>query len=113
MVECEIIGLDKYRRLLGTCSILDVTSKPDGPSLNERMVAAGLALAYTRFSQTYVGVETEARAARRGLWQGPFEMPWDVRARQKAERGDRAPLCRCHAWNWGYCGRGFEAARAR
>jgi len=41
MVECEIIGLDKYRRLLGTCSIPDETSsKPDGPSPNERMVAA-------------------------------------------------------------------------
>jgi len=51
------------------------------------MVAADLAVAYTRFfSQTYVEVETAARAAKRGLWQGQFEMPWDVRARQKMER---------------------------
>jgi hypothetical protein len=45
VVECVVIGLDKYRRLLGTCSVLDATGKPDGPTLNERMVATGLAVA--------------------------------------------------------------------
>jgi endonuclease YncB( thermonuclease family) len=38
MVECVVIGLDKYRRLLGTCSLLDAEGKPERPTLNERMV---------------------------------------------------------------------------
>jgi endonuclease YncB( thermonuclease family) len=84
-VECTIIGLDKYHRLLGTCSVLDVMGRREEPSINTRMVTAGLAVAYRRFSQAYVGAEDEARAAKRGVWQGDFEMPWDYRARQKAK----------------------------
>jgi hypothetical protein len=36
--------------LLGACSVLDAAGKLDGPTLNERTVAAGLAVAYRRFS---------------------------------------------------------------
>jgi endonuclease YncB( thermonuclease family) len=71
VVECVIIGLDKYRRLLGTCSVLDATSKPDGPSLNERMVAAGFAIAYTWFSQAYVKVEDGGARRQAGPVAGP------------------------------------------
>jgi endonuclease YncB( thermonuclease family) len=83
-VECLVIGLDKCRPLLGTCGVLDDEGKPDAVSLNARMATAGLAVAYRRFSQAYVGAEDEARTAKRGVWQGEFEMPWDYRARQKA-----------------------------
>jgi endonuclease YncB( thermonuclease family) len=85
------VGLDKYRRLLGTCTVFDAAGKPDGSTLNERMVAAGLAVAYRRFSEAYVGVESEAHTAKRGIWQGEFEMPWDFRARQKAGRAVSTP----------------------
>jgi endonuclease YncB( thermonuclease family) len=85
MVECVVIGADEYRRLLGTCSVLDEAGKPDAVSLNTRMVTAGLAVAYRRFSQAYVAAEDEAHAAKRGVWQGEFEMPWDYRARQKTK----------------------------
>ena len=84
-VECTIIGLDQYRRLLGTCSVIDAMGRREEPSINTRMVAAGLAVAYRRFSQDYVGAEEEARAAKRGMWQGEFELPWDYRARQKTK----------------------------
>jgi endonuclease YncB( thermonuclease family) len=84
-VECTIIGLDKYHRLLGSCSVLDAMGRREEPSINTRMVTAGLAVAYRQLSQAYVGAEDEARAAKRGLWQGEFEMPWDYRARHKAK----------------------------
>jgi endonuclease YncB( thermonuclease family) len=29
----------------------------------------------------YVAADAEARAAKGGVWQGEFEMPWDFRAR--------------------------------
>lgn len=91
VVECVVIGVDKYDRLLGTCGVLDAAGKPDGATLNQRMVTAGLAVAFTRYSQAYVGAEAEARAAKRGVWQGEFEMPWDFRARLKATSQAPAP----------------------
>jgi hypothetical protein len=60
VVECVVIGVDKYDRLLGTCGVLDAAGKPDGATLNQRMVTAGLAVAFTRYSQAYVGAEAEA-----------------------------------------------------
>jgi endonuclease YncB( thermonuclease family) len=31
----------------------------------------------------YAGQEAQARAARRGLWEGSFDAPWDWRARHR------------------------------
>ncbi|MEP9353940.1 hypothetical protein ABLE93_10120 [Xanthobacter sp. KR7-65] len=46
--------------------------------LADRMVRAGLALAYLRHDHD--AAEAEARAARRGIWAGGFEAPADYRA---------------------------------
>lgn len=43
------------------------------------MVRQGWALAYRRYSKDYVGDENEAQAARRGMWAGEFEKPWEWR----------------------------------
>jgi len=61
---------DQYGRIVAVCSL----PQPDGSSLdlNEWMVLQGNAVAYTRFADDYVAAEAEARAARRGLWQGEF-----------------------------------------
>jgi hypothetical protein len=68
------------------------------------MVVAGLAVAYRRFSQAYVDAEAEARAAKRGVWQGEFEMPWDYRERHRVKHSKwpRASVltCRCFASAW-------------
>ena len=47
------------------------------------MVANGWAVAFRRFSSDYAEDEERARRARRGLWEGSFEMPWDWRARRR------------------------------
>ena len=45
----------------------------------QALVAQGLAVAYRRYSEDYVDAEDRAAAAERGMWQGPFDMPWDWR----------------------------------
>ena len=43
------------------------------------MVAAGWALADRDATERYVAIEADARKARRGLWKGEFEPPWEWR----------------------------------
>jgi endonuclease YncB( thermonuclease family) len=50
-----------------------------GENLNKALVRAGLAWHYKKYSQdaSYAGLETQARAARSGLWQAPNPVePW-------------------------------------
>jgi Staphylococcal nuclease homologue len=49
------------------------------------LVERGLAIAFRRYSDKYLANEERARAARRGLWAGTFEMPWDYRKRRRDE----------------------------
>jgi endonuclease YncB( thermonuclease family) len=76
-ISCEQRDRDQYGRVVAVCSL----PQPDGSSLdlNDWMVRQGNAVAYTRFTDDYVAAEEEARAARRGLWQGEFLLPWDYR----------------------------------
>ena len=55
---------DKYGRILGTVFL-------DNRDINLEMLQAGFAWHYKRFDSTtaYTRAETEARAAKRGLWQ--------------------------------------------
>lgn len=46
----------------------------------ENLVGIGAAVADRRYSADYVDEQEAARAARSGLWQGPFTMSWDWRA---------------------------------
>ena len=43
------------------------------------MVSEGLAWAYVEFSDDYVGLEAEARASRRGVWQADTQTAKDYR----------------------------------
>ena len=76
-VVCTIEGRDRYNRALGICYTAD------GTDLNGWLVRQGYALAYRRYSTTYVPEEDRARAARAGIWAGDFVPPWRWR------RGDR------------------------
>lgn len=71
-VVCQPRGLDKYYRVLATCSSGAV-------ELNAELVRQGLAWAFVRYSSDYVDVEREARAARRGVFQAETQTPWDFR----------------------------------
>ena len=72
-VVCRPMGLDKYYRVLATCAA-------GGVDLNAELVRQGLAWAFVRYSNDYVRVESDARAARRGVFQADTQTPWDFRA---------------------------------
>jgi endonuclease YncB( thermonuclease family) len=74
-VTCTRRGEDRYGRMLATCAAAGVAD------IGEAMVRAGYALNYSRYTSDYANAEREARAARRGLWQGDFDNPEDWRRR--------------------------------
>ena len=71
-VSCDERDVDRYGRIVAVCFA-------GGVDLNGWLVQQGWAIAYTRYSRDYVGVEAEARAGRRGLWAGQFTRPEDWR----------------------------------
>jgi endonuclease YncB( thermonuclease family) len=73
-VTCDERDVDRYGRVVGRCLVDEI-------DINEWLVAEGLALAYRHYSMDYVAAEATARAARRGMWAGTFEPPWDWRHR--------------------------------
>lgn len=68
-VTCSKRGEDRYGRMLATCSAAGIAD------IGDAMVRDGHALNYGRYTSDYAGAEREARAARRGLWQGAFDNP--------------------------------------
>ncbi len=75
-VTCQPNGRDRYKRTIAVCF-------KNGTNLNAWMVTQGWAVAYRKYGVYYIGEEDQARIARRGIWAGSFEMPWDWRARKK------------------------------
>jgi endonuclease YncB( thermonuclease family) len=73
-VSCSLGGVDVYRRTLSVCRVA-------GQDINAWMVSEGWALPYVKYSSKYVQAGEEARARRRGMWQGAFIAPWDWRHR--------------------------------
>jgi endonuclease YncB( thermonuclease family) len=67
-VSCVSEGVDKYKRQIATCYL-------DGVDLNDRIVRAGWAIAYRRYSERYVPAEAEAKQAGLGIWQGECGSP--------------------------------------
>jgi endonuclease YncB( thermonuclease family) len=67
-VSCAISGQDRYGRGLATCTA-------DGLDVGQRLVRAGLAVAYGR----YEADERHAASLGLGLWAGRFERPADWR----------------------------------
>jgi len=73
-VRCdERHGVDQYGRIAAVCTA-------DGADLNAAMGEAEFAVAYRHHSLAYVPNEERAKAAKRGLWAGSFEMPWESRS---------------------------------
>lgn len=71
--SCAVIGRpDDYGRVLGRCTI-------NGQSLNEQFVRSGFGLARPKESKDYVAAEADAKAHKRGLWQGQFMPPSQFR----------------------------------
>ena len=68
--------VDQYNRTVARVVL------PDGRSLNEELLRAGLAWHYRHYSHSLrlAGLEEQARAAHRGLWSDPAPIPpWEYR----------------------------------
>jgi endonuclease YncB( thermonuclease family) len=76
-VRCTSMGLDQHGRTLGRCMI-------GTTDINRTMVSTGYAVAYRHYSADYVSAEESAKALKRGLWVGTFEMPDQYRHEGKA-----------------------------
>ena len=73
-VRCQVIERDRHGRLVAK------VFSPNGVDIGRRLVLAGWALAYRRYSTDYVDAEKQARKAKRGMWRGTFVNPWMWRA---------------------------------
>lgn len=73
-LRCQAVERDRHGRLVAKCF------SPNGIDIGRRLVSAGWALAYRRYSLDYVDAEIAARKARRGMWRGQFVKPWVWRA---------------------------------
>jgi endonuclease YncB( thermonuclease family) len=83
-VSCENKGSDKYGRMLGVCRVA-------GEDVNAAMVRRGLAWAFVKYSNSYVKLEAEAKAAGVGIWQGFAEPAWVYRNKRWATAEEAAP----------------------
>lgn len=78
-VRCVQRDVDRYGRSVAECLV-------QGESVNAWMVRSGWAVAYREYATAYVGAEQQARAGKRNLWQGAFQMPADYRRAERARR---------------------------
>ena len=77
-VSCSPKTVDRYGRQVAVCEI-------DGKDIGREMVRLGWAVDYTQYSGgRYAREQADAKAAKRGIWAGTFQMPWDWRAAQRA-----------------------------
>ncbi|WP_245430155.1 MULTISPECIES: thermonuclease family protein [Mesorhizobium] len=94
---CEFVERDRYGRFVGNCY------RADGSSVQEWLVANGLALDWVRYSGgAYAQLQLNAREQNFGLWSGTFENPWDWRANKRAPAVS-APLAELPTQGGGGC----------
>ena len=74
-IACESRGHDRYGRSVALC-------RADGRDLGAEMVRAGMAVAFTRYSTDYAGLEAAAKAARLGVHLHGCIPPWEWRAQR-------------------------------
>ena len=73
IVSCEALYQDIYGRIIAVCYQGDL-------DLNALLVREGLAWAFMRYSDDYVGEEQRARDESIGIWQADTLPAWDYRA---------------------------------
>ena len=86
-VTCDALGQDGYDRTIATCYA-------DGTDIGASMIDKGMAWAFVRYSDAYIGEEAAARENRRGVFSEDFTTPWEFRDRRWTEalaKEDEAP----------------------
>lgn len=71
-VQCREHDVDRYGRTVADCSVR-------GQDIELWLVRNGHAMAYRRYSSAYIGAEQEAKNAKRGIWAGQVQPPWEWR----------------------------------
>lgn len=71
--SCIEVDRDRFRRVVAVCTA-------GGVDIGEWMVRKGYAVDWPKYSAGfYAKAENEARTAKRGLWAGSFDRPWEWR----------------------------------
>jgi endonuclease YncB( thermonuclease family) len=83
-VRCTGSKWEPRRRLIAVCHVGDT-------ELQGVLIREGLAWAFVRYSQDYVAREAEARTAKRGIWAGTAQPPWEYRAQRWTAGNSVAP----------------------
>lgn len=95
--SCDFVDRDRYGRYVGNCW------RADGTSVQEWLVAHGLALDWERYSGgAYAKLQQKARSQKSGMWSGTFENPWEWRA-NKQTSAVAAPIAQLPAEGNGGC----------
>jgi endonuclease YncB( thermonuclease family) len=80
-VTCTFVEWDRYGRFVGDCY------RADGDAAAAWLVGAGHATDWPRHSGgAYANHQAEARQAKRGIWRGEFQLPWEWRAAQQVPK---------------------------
>jgi endonuclease YncB( thermonuclease family) len=77
-VNCETRATDRFGRTVAVCSAEGV------PDIGEALVREGYAVDLAP-SHPYRDAEADAREAKRGIWRGSFQLPWEWRAANPRE----------------------------
>lgn len=75
-VVCEAKTQDRYGRTVALC-------RADGRDLGAELVSAGMAWAFVRYSNDYIGQEARAKAARLGVHGHDCAPAWEWREQQR------------------------------
>ena len=75
-VQCEIIDVDQYKRLIGKCFVNKIY-------INQYMVLNGWAIAYRYYSLDFIDDEEIAKKNKIGIWKGKFQEPYLFRKQRK------------------------------
>lgn len=72
IVDCSPLDRDPYGRIIAICYV-------NTRDIAAELIGAGLAWAYTEYSNDYVQLEDDVRTRRIGIWQGFAQVPWEYR----------------------------------
>ena len=78
-ISCIVKGQDRYGRTLAVCFKGNI-------DINGEMVKRGLALAYRKYSDSYIEYEELAQSNKIGMWRSNFIKPWDWRKKEKRHK---------------------------
>lgn len=69
-VSCQIMNINAQQELMAACSVGTF-------DIGAALVEEGWAIALPAVTQIYIPYQAKAQQAKRGLWAGHFQMPWE------------------------------------